>query len=112
MSEGGSKVNEIEKAIIALKDHLQVCKDNTKDRNINFLILKGAISYSDKEKFKLHEQEQQKIYETAISALEKQLPKKPTIINYETNVCPECQCALFRWYSNCPDCGQKLDWEA
>lgn len=59
--------------------------------------------------------------ETAIEALEKQLPKKVEyeggfsnngLVRYRMAKCPTCD----RWYSNndevayCPNCGQKLDW--
>lgn len=59
--------------------------------------------------------------DTAIEALEKQLPKKVEyeggfsnngLVRYRMAKCPTCD----RWYSNndevayCPNCGQKLDW--
>lgn len=59
----------------------------------------------------------------AIKALEKQIPKKPTPIDYEkyTDVidnakflkgaywCPNCK-HVVRSGTFCEDCGQKLDW--
>lgn len=61
------------------------------------------------------------LYNIAIEALEKQLPKKVEyeggyidngFTKYRMAKCPTCD----RWYSNndevayCPNCGQKLDW--
>ena len=59
----------------------------------------------------------------AISALEKQIPKKPTHIDYEKYIdvidnarflrgaywCPNCK-RVVKSGSFCSDCGQKLDW--
>jgi hypothetical protein len=52
-----------------------------------------------------------------ISALEKQIPKKPNVIGFEQNKlissvhysCSACDRLLSR-YKYCPDCGQALDW--
>lgn len=64
-------------------------------------------------------------FETAIEALEKQIPKKPvrrTIYTeylqgyYTIRVCPVCGVdtpvprGLESWEFWCPDCGQALDW--
>ena len=58
----------------------------------------------------------------AISALEKQIPKKPKV-PFDTWVCPECgrdveyqaklgDNILFHGqYDYCPKCGQAIDWE-
>ena len=59
-----------------------------------------------------------KLYsELAISALKKQIPKKPThIINDDYAECPACGNANFEYgirnwgCKYCPDCGQALDW--
>ena len=62
--------------------------------------------------------------ELAISALEKQIPKKPDYeadgygddgeLLYDTAHCPHCKRAFEVYYDNdkefCPDCGQALDW--
>ena len=59
----------------------------------------------------------------AIQALEKQIPKKPTPIDYEKYIdvidnarflrgaywCPNCK-RVVKSGSFCSDCGQKLDW--
>ena len=59
----------------------------------------------------------------AINALEKQIPKKPTPIDYEkymdtvknalflkgTYWCPNCN-HVVKCGTYCSDCGQKLDW--
>lgn len=60
---------------------------------------------------------------TAIEALEKQLPKKPTYEGdgyapdgtfvYDTWECPNCgECYEVDYddYDYCPKCGQKIDW--
>lgn len=63
-------------------------------------------------------------YGMAIKALEKQIPKKPTPIDYEKYIdvidnakflmgafwCPNCK-HVAKSGSFCKDCGQKLDWE-
>ena len=48
------------------------------------------------------------IWETAISALEKQIPKKPRKTRTEI-VCPTCA-TLVGSSPYCRYCGQKLDW--
>lgn len=61
-------------------------------------------------------------YYVAISALEKQIPKKPRLskgCNWSYR-CPSCGNLLF-WtdepknhgikYAYCPDCGQHIDWD-
>ena len=49
----------------------------------------------------------------AISALEKQIPKKPYTDNengvYEKEYCPTCHSSLFPNDHHCR-CGQKIDW--
>ena len=64
-----------------------------------------------------------KSIEIAIQALEKQIPKKPTPIDYEKYIdvinnakslrcaywCPNCK-HVVKSGSFCSDCGQKLDW--
>ena len=61
--------------------------------------------------------------ELIINALEKQIPKKPTPIDYEKYIdvidnarllrgaywCPNCK-RVVKSGSFCNDCGQKLDW--
>nr|DAE65168.1 MAG TPA: PROTEIN/RNA Complex, archaeal, ribosomal, 50S, protein.0A [Bacteriophage sp.]DAQ69113.1 MAG TPA: PROTEIN/RNA Complex, archaeal, ribosomal, 50S, protein.0A [Caudoviricetes sp.] len=63
-------------------------------------------------------------YGMAIKALEKQISKKPTPIDYEKYIdvidnarflrgaywCPNCK-HVVKSGSFCKDCGQKLDWE-
>lgn len=59
----------------------------------------------------------------AKSALEKQIPKKPDLINdgyddncnliYDTWICPCCQTEYeldYDKYQYCPNCGQRIDW--
>lgn len=52
---------------------------------------------------------------TAIEALEKQIPKKPTIkksvkVNAFTLKCPNCEAVLQADSPCCRYCGQALDW--
>lgn len=58
------------------------------------------------------------VYCTAIEALEKQLPKKPDIMDYilgDINFkCPTCKseyiCEKGYEHFYCPNCGQKIKW--
>lgn len=79
------------------------------------------FDYRDRANWYLEDKNTRESYKMAISALEKQIPKKPKqialkqgiiITNYE---CPVCGCRrlghgfdLDKCY--CPECGQKLDW--
>jgi predicted RNA-binding Zn-ribbon protein involved in translation (DUF1610 family) len=53
----------------------------------------------------------------AISALEKQIPKKPTEIDYDCNcfVCPSCGETIYasdnlETHKYCLECGQAINW--
>ena len=52
-------------------------------------------------------------FDTAISALEKQIPKKPCIpfdsIRQEYE-CPKCPHTVYKTQLYCDKCGQALDW--
>ena len=52
-------------------------------------------------------------YDMALSALEKQIPKKPYLDNdngiYEKEYCPTCHRSLFPNDNHCI-CGQAIDW--
>ena len=56
--------------------------------------------------------------DVAIKALEKQIPKKPTMRHlkhydsYTDGWCPNCEAYVNEDSGNkyCPNCGQKLDW--
>ena len=59
------------------------------------------------------------IYNTAVEALRKQIPKKPKTDQYGYYVCPSCgaddyalmhDSNLANQYNHCHDCGQSLDW--
>ena len=56
-------------------------------------------------------------FETAIEALEKQVPKKPIESKYGEQIsCPHCSATLIYCLhsykgSYCEECGQRLDWE-
>ena len=43
----------------------------------------------------------------ALFALEKQLPKKPIVVDED---CPSCGEPMNAHYNFCPICGQALDW--
>ena len=87
---------EIEKAIETLKD------------------MKGVFGTRS------HKQYSLSALDLAISALEKQMPKKPLeqrYVNYEIENelighCPSCQLRwdVAYWQRYCSNCGQKLDW--
>ena len=53
----------------------------------------------------------------AIEALEKQIPKKPTMGKYGHTECACCGwvvetfCGDLEQYPFCPNCGQAIDWE-
>lgn len=53
------------------------------------------------------------VFEVAISALEKQIPKKPYLDNdngiYQKEYCPTCHRSLFPNDHHCK-CGQALNW--
>ena len=59
----------------------------------------------------------EKEFDTAISALEKQIPKKPqeVDIDFSTFICPNCLSTIMytdekETHNYCLKCGQKLDW--
>lgn len=61
----------------------------------------------------LCEVDEYKMAQSAINALEKQIPKKPKerdCIGFNTLVCPVCKGALYLYEPYCDNCGQKLDW--
>ena len=45
----------------------------------------------------------------AISALKKQTPMKPILLDDEDLICPVCD-ADVEWKRYCENCGQKIDW--
>ena len=54
-----------------------------------------------------------KAIDTAISALEKQIPKKPVVpldSIREQHECPVCPHRVYKTQQYCDKCGQKLDW--
>ena len=56
-----------------------------------------------------------KALKTAISALEKQIPRKPIEKSPWVYHCPRCDSrtiedAFIKKFKFCPDCGQALDW--
>ena len=69
--------------------------------------------YNQMEIGKIESDYQQAIFETAISALEKQIPKK---IDHDYLSCNSCDGDLEVFARmdivHCPWCGQRLDWSA
>ena len=68
-------------------------------------------------RWKLLKDYQQDVADIAISALEKQIPRKPIggidFAGNEYRICCECSAIIQdgEWKANyCPDCGQALDW--
>lgn len=82
-----------------------------------------AIQFDLKIGGEIHSKVLRDAVDVAIQALEKQVPKKPTPIDYEKYIdvidnarflrgaywCPDCNRAV-KSGSFCSDCGQKLDW--
>lgn len=91
--------NDIEKAIDALKmdNALMEFDPNTgEERPIEFQNELNQCTY--------------KANLLAISALEKQIPKKP-VRDREYTLCPNCKKVEIDWLDNyCHGCGQRLDW--
>ena len=64
--------------------------------------------------------QQKEAFNMAIKALEKQIPKKPPVVNrpsifIKVPVCPNCSTSehyqpLYGKTKYCSNCGQKLDW--
>lgn len=55
-------------------------------------------------------EEYEEAIQQGISALEKQVAKKPSIVNGQYE-CGNCEEPIPRWDTRyCPRCGQKLDW--
>ena len=73
--------------------------------------------YNQMEIGKIESDYQQEIFEIAISALEKQIPKKPqeVDVDFSTFVCTNCLSTIMytdekETHNYCLKCGQKLDW--
>lgn len=49
-------------------------------------------------------------FETAIEALEKQIPKKPNYVYEDEPLCPYCGAVLDDCESPCENCNQFIDW--
>ena len=89
--------------------------------------VREAIQYFRKMLFDMEEmgfKYTPKYYTTAIEALEKQLPKKPTYEGdgyasdgtfiWDEWLCPNCDSRYevdYDDYGYCPNCGQRIDWE-
>ena len=75
--------------------------------------IKGAIEY-----IKDHGFVSDDVKDMSISALEKQIAKKPEDIRYfrtfnqYAGLCPVCRGGANSEFQYCGDCGQKLDWES
>ena len=84
-------------------------------------VLNSTINYDESLEYEISSYDFDWL-EAAKSALEKQIPKKPDLINdgwsntgyldllYDTLICPCCQTAYeldYDKYEYCPNCGQK-----
>lgn len=92
---------DIGKAIKNINNFIEVWELEQADEYIEVIISKDDI----------------KAFKTAISALEKQIPKKPqeVDVDFSTFVCPNCLSAIMytdekETHNYCLNCGQKLDW--
>lgn len=89
-------MKEIEKALAYLKVSKEYAKKNSKDLN--------------------DAKEVQNIINTAIEALEKQIPKKPKQgsraikVGIEGANCSICGALIFKSQCYCNRCGQEIDW--
>ena len=94
-------MNEIE-AIELLRNMLP--------EKVSYANLVGASNcYGDKY---VYENPEPYAIELAISALEKQIPKKPHGVDgfHNSEHCEICEKELYEKYNYCPECGQALDW--
>lgn len=64
----------------------------------------------------LLEEEMQELSDMAISALEKEVPKKTVKDEYNHDCCPNCGWVVYkdewggRYLPHCENCGQAIDW--
>ena len=93
-------MNNRENAIELLKNMLP--------EEVSYANLIGASScYGDKY---VYEDPEPYALELAISALEKQIPKKP-VRDREYTLCPNCKKVEIDWLDKyCHGCGQAIDW--
>lgn len=59
------------------------------------------------------DQKRREAIDTAITALKKQIPKKPTedVLGYRCPVCGKPVWGLVSRMNYCGECGNKMDWE-
>ena len=95
-------MNEIQKAIELLK----VINRNMKVEHISKDMMGGVTTEEIKEY-----REDFRLINVTISALEKQIPKKPL----QSNKCPSCREMSIKdeygTMNSCCQCGQAIDWE-
>ena len=77
--------------------------------------IEKAIEYFYKrmEKGLINNDTEQEVYEVAISALEKQIPKgiQKKVVGWKIDCfCPSCTLEVFSNQSYCSVCGQYLNW--
>ena len=63
-----------------------------------------------KEPFAVIECPTEDAYNTLVETTGKQVPGKVKYINMQA-ACPVCLDKILRYYSYCPMCGQKLNWD-
>ena len=83
--------------------------------NIRKVIKYLKESKCDQKQGENYQQYHNSVLNTAIEALEKQIPKKPEKIlkafEYRFGDCPNCNKSSDVNYKYCKNCGQKLDWK-
>lgn len=92
-----------EEAIKIFRRQLEIANKNVADFEKTFKNQKSNYRYDVE------------LYELAISALEKQIPKKPIFWNKELYICPNCHRAEYIKQRDaldvyCGFCGQWIDW--
>ena len=60
----------------------------------------------------LDEKNQEELMQVVIDTFEKQLSKHPTLDMEGRYVCTECGNMVIESFNFCPNCGQKIKWEA
>ena len=60
----------------------------------------------------LDERNQEELMQLIINTFEKQMSKHPVLDSEGRHICRECGCMVIESFSFCPNCGQKIKWEA
>ena len=60
----------------------------------------------------LDERNQNELMQLVIDTFEKQLSKRPVLDSKGRYICTECISMVIESFNFCPNCGQKIKWEA